>query len=81
MPDFNLNKAVEWPYPVNYGKENEADGRYSYPWWRRRGSSRRYSSRERAWSVKVVDKGAVAMGDYDYNGTKVFLIPDYQAWT
>ena len=25
MPDFSLNKAVEWPYPVNYGKENEVD--------------------------------------------------------
>ena len=25
MPDFNLNKAVEWPYPVNYGKENEVE--------------------------------------------------------
>ncbi len=25
MTDFNFNQAIEWPYPVNYGKENEID--------------------------------------------------------
>ena len=25
MPDYDLNKRVEWPFPVYYGKENEVD--------------------------------------------------------
>jgi succinate dehydrogenase/fumarate reductase flavoprotein subunit len=59
MPDFNLNKAVEWPYPVNYGKENEVDADILILGGGVAGSHAAINASKRGAKVVVVDKGAV----------------------
>jgi anaerobic glycerol-3-phosphate dehydrogenase len=65
MPDFNLSKAAEWPYPVNYGKENEVDGDILILGGGVAGAHAAIAAAKCGAKV-VADKGAVAMGDYDY---------------
>jgi len=59
MPDFNLNNAVEWPYPVNYGKENEVDADILILGGGVAGSHAAINAAKRGAKVVVVDKGAV----------------------
>ena len=59
MRDFNLNKAVEWPYPVNYGKENEVDADVLILGGGVAGCHAAISAAKRGAKVVVVEKGAV----------------------
>jgi ribulose 1,5-bisphosphate synthetase/thiazole synthase len=59
MPDSNLNKGVEWPYPVNYGRENEVDADVLILGGGVAGSHAAINAAKRGAKVVVVDKGAV----------------------
>jgi succinate dehydrogenase/fumarate reductase flavoprotein subunit len=59
MPDFNLNNAVEWPYPVNYGKENEVDTDVLVLGGGVAGCHAAINAAKRGAKVAVVEKGAV----------------------
>ncbi len=59
MPDFNLNNAVEWPYPVNYGKENEVEADVLILGGGVAGSHAAISAARRGAKVVVMEKGAV----------------------
>lgn len=59
MPNFNLNKAVEWPYPVNYGKENEVTADVLILGGGIAGCHAAINAAKRGAKVVVVDKGAV----------------------
>ena len=59
MPDFHLNKSVEWPYPVNYGKENEVTADVLILGGGIAGCHAAINAAKRGAKVVVVDKGAV----------------------
>ena len=59
MTDYNLNKAVEWPYPVNYGKENEVDTDVLVLGGGVAGCHAAINAAKRGAKVAVVEKGAV----------------------
>jgi len=59
MPDLNLSKALEWPYPINYGKENEVDADILVLGGGVAGSHAAIAAAKRGAKVVVVDKGPV----------------------
>ena len=59
MPDYNLNNTVEWPYPVNYGKENEVDADVLVLGGGIAGCHAAINAAKRGANVVVVEKGAV----------------------
>lgn len=59
MPDNDLNKAIEWPYPVNYGKENEAVADVLVLGGGIAGCHAAINAAKRGAKVVVVEKGAV----------------------
>ena len=59
MTDLNKNQAQEWPYPVNYGKENEVSAEVLVLGGGVAGCHAAISAAKRGAKVVVVDKGAV----------------------
>jgi succinate dehydrogenase/fumarate reductase flavoprotein subunit len=59
MPDSDLSKAAEWPYPVAYGKENEVEADVLILGGGVAGSHAAISAAKRGARVVVVDKGPV----------------------
>lgn len=59
MPDFSLSKALEWPYPINYGKESEVDADILILGGGVAGSHAAITAAKRGAKVVVVDKGPV----------------------
>lgn len=59
MPDFDRSKVVEWPYPVNYGKENEVDADILILGGGVAGSHAAITAAKQGARVVVVDKGPV----------------------
>ena len=59
MLDLNLNKAVEWPYSVNYGKENEVNADILILGGGVAGAHAAINAAKRGARVVVVDKAAV----------------------
>ena len=59
MTDLNENQAREWPYPVNYGKENEVSADVLVLGGGVAGCHAAISAAKRGAKVVVVDKGAV----------------------
>ena len=59
MPDSCLNTALEWPYPVNYGKENEIEADVLILGGGVAGCHAAINAAKRGAKVVVVEKGAV----------------------
>ena len=59
MTENNLTKSAEWPYPVNYGKENEADADVLILGGGVAGCHAAINAAKRGAKVVVVEKGAV----------------------
>src|SRR4030042_5536439 len=59
MTEFNYSQAMEWPYPVNYGKENEVSADVLILGGGIAGCHAAINAAKRGAKVAVVDKGAV----------------------
>jgi succinate dehydrogenase/fumarate reductase flavoprotein subunit len=59
MRDSSLNRAAEWPYPVNYGRENEVDADILILGGGVAGCHAAINAAKRGAKVVVVEKGAV----------------------
>src|SRR5512137_2500782 len=59
MTEFNYKKSMEWPYPVNYDKENEVSADVLVLGGGIAGCHAAISAAKRGAKVAVVDKGAV----------------------
>ena len=59
MSNIDLNKAMDWPYPVAYGKENEVEADVLILGGGVAGCHAAIHAAKRGAKVVVVDKGAV----------------------
>jgi succinate dehydrogenase/fumarate reductase flavoprotein subunit len=59
VSNIDLNMAMDWPYPVNYGKENEVDADVLILGGGVAGSHAAINAAKRGAKVAVVEKGAV----------------------
>jgi succinate dehydrogenase/fumarate reductase flavoprotein subunit len=68
MTESNYTQAKEWPYPVNYGKENEDVADFLVLGGGVAGCHAAISAAKRGAKVIVVDKGAVIRSGFGGTG-------------